>query len=317
MSGGGRYSRIPAAFIARPTLTRWLGLLAVLALLLFSGLFGGTSTSTTTTIAAGCRRLPRVVSHRGVDEDERGGPAPSTLAQLGALLDDGFSSFDLDLFWASDGGGSGLFVGHPPSLKKMWSLADEVHATPLEALRARARPDGLLPLTDLLALLSRRRASVGLVSLELKFPTHPEWRRRLKILYEQVAAAGVATLIGGGLGSRAEALAHREAQAAAGARAPLLLVLRDIDAPVGADGAPHANASAIVQAASLFDGGISASVKLLEPSLRGAASPLAIWTVDDEPSLRRCFRVGPDDVVSNRPRWARRTLARWRQAECG
>ena len=40
----------------------------------------------------------------------------------------------------------------------------------------------------------------------------------------------------------------------------------------------------------------------------GAASPLAIWTVDDEPSLRRCFRVGPDDVVSNRPRWARRSV---------
>ena len=219
MSGGGRYSRIPAAFIARPTLTRWFGLLArVRAAFIQRVSSSGTSTKARRRvdgIAAGCRRLPRVVSHRGVDEDERGGPAPSTLAQLGALLDDGFSSFDLDLFWASDGGGSGLFVGHPPSLKKMWSLADEVHATPLEALRARARPDGLLPLTDLLALLSRRRASVGLVSLELKFPTHPEWRRRLKILYEQVAAAGVATLIGGVLGSRAEALAHREAQAAA------------------------------------------------------------------------------------------------------
>ena len=304
---GRRFAQAAATRVGR-----WITLLVVLALLLFSGIRRSATTVTST-----CRlTLPRVVSHRGVDEDEHG-PAPSTLPKIGALIDDGIGSFDLDLFWADDGGGTTLFIGHPPSLRKMWKLADEVHATPLDTLRTRAQPDGLLRFTDLLALLARRRADVGTVSLELKFPTHPEWMRRLRMMYAQAAAHGVAQLIAGIVSSRAEAVAHRAAQAAAGVRVPLLCILRDIDAPVGADGEPHPNASMMRASADAFDGW-APSWKLLEPSLLTAAqsAPLSVWSVDTEAQLRRVFTHGPKDVISNRPRWARKTLAAWQRDVC-
>ena len=58
---------------------------------------------------------------------------------------------------------------------------------------------------------------------------------------------------------------------------------------------------------------------LLEPSLRGAAAglPLSVWAVDTDEQLTRVFVHGPRDVISNRPRWARRTLAQWHKEECG
>ena len=85
------------------------------------------------------------------------------------------------------------------------------------------------------------------------------------------------------------------------------------------DGERHADLNAVARDDGHFDGW-SASVRLLDAPLRTAAStaakPLAVWTVDDEPSLRRAFSHGPDDVVTNRARWARRTLERWRKEEC-
>ena len=49
----------------------------------------------------------------------------------------------------------------------------------------------------------------------------------------------------------------------------------------------------------------SASVRVLDPALRDAATrlgkgPLAVWTVDTEPMLRRAFVYGADDVVIDR-----------------
>ena len=295
---------------------RWAALLSICGMMLFSGLFG----STTSTISATCRlAVPRIVSHRGVDEDELGAK-PSTLARIVALIDDGFSSFDLDLFWAADKDLASLFVGHPPSLRKLWGLTDEVHATPLATLRTRSQPDGLLPLHELLALLARRRSEVanGMVSLELKFPNHPEWRRKLGLLYSQIASHGVAPLVAAVVGGEGEAAAHREAQAKAGVRVALLCVLRDIDAPKGADGWPHANATAMAMTARSYDGW-APSWQLLEPNLRGATRglPVSTWAVDTEEQLRRSFVYRPRDIISNRPRWARHTLARWHKEECG
>ena len=79
----------------------------MLILLLFGGLFGAGSTTTP------CRGTPRVVSHRGVDEDERG-PVPSTLLRIIAILDDGFDPVDLDLFWHPAVAGTSLLATHRP-----------------------------------------------------------------------------------------------------------------------------------------------------------------------------------------------------------
>ena len=64
--------------------------------------------------------------------------------------------------------------------------------------------------------------------------------------------------------------------------------------------------------------GWSPSYKLLEPSLKAAAggAPLSVWAIDAEPPLRNAFQIGPRDVISNRPRWARRMLTAWQKEEC-
>ena len=303
------------ATLAATRIGRWTSLLSILALLLFSGLsrYSGSSASST------CRlSLSRVVSHRGVDEDEHG-PVPSTLSQIERLLDDGFGSFDLDVFWAADTSVTSLFIGHPPSLRKQWHLDDEVHATPLETLQAKSQSQGgMLRLSDLLGMLARRKADVGQVSLELKFPSHPAWRHKLGLLYAQLAAHKLLDgRIAGIVLTHDEAAAHRQAQQAVGLRVPLLCVLRDNDAPVGADGQPHANVSALRRADGTYDGW-APSVKLLEPSLKAATGqrPLLVWTVDSEAHLRLAYLHNPHDIVSNRPRWARRTLQQWQREEC-
>ena len=343
--GGGPFSSSTTrAIVEIATSRRALRLIALFALLAFLLAFSLVpSSATTTTVpevtSAGgsdgtsasppCkRRAPRVVSHRGVDQDDHAGAAfPSTLGSIQRLLDEGIGSFDLDLFWPADDHGKDLFVGHPPSLRQRWRLEDELHATTLAHLERVAKPDGgLLRLADLLQLLARRRGAVGLVSFELKYPAHAEWQARLRLLYSQVAASGLpAVNVAGVALDVPQARAHRDAQAAslpAHGRSGLVVVLRvlkDLDAPLGADGERHADLNAVARDDGHFDGW-SASVRLLDAPLRTAAStaakPLAVWTVDDEPSLRRAFSHGPDDVVTNRARWARRTLERWRKEEC-
>ena len=304
------------AALAATQLGRWVALFALLALLLFSSLGRYSSAGSA---SATCRVVvPRVVSHRGVDEDEHG-PAPSTLPQIEKLLDEGFGSFDLDVFWSGDTSAASLFIGHPPSVRQLWQLGDEVHATSLATLRAKSQSTGgLLTLSDLLDVLARRRAVVGQVSLELKFPNHPAWRQKLRQMYAEIASRKLAPLVASIVGGRVEASAHRDAQLVSSLRVPLLCVLRDIDAPVGADGQPHANASALRVGRTLYDGW-APSIKLLEPSLKDAAAPLPllVWAVDTEAMLRRVYLHGPRDVVSNRPRWARRTLDKWQRDECG
>ena len=48
-----------------------------------------------------------------------------------------------------------MFVGHPPSLKRLWQLPADLVRTPLRELRKR-KDVRLLSLEDLLRLLSRR-----------------------------------------------------------------------------------------------------------------------------------------------------------------
>ena len=253
-----------------------------------------------------------MVSHRGVDEDVAGA-APSTKRSITALLDAGISSFDVDLFWTFDD--KNLFVGHPPSLRKLWRLKGEVHETTLAVLRQRAEPDGVLSLSDMLRILAGRRRALGQVSLELKFPAHHEWRKRLSTLYQEINAARLAAKVAVIVLDAEQAAAHRAAQAIAGLRVPVLVVLRDSDAAVGPDGAPHANLTALLASQDLYDGW-SASWKILDGKLRHAATkPLAVWTVDSDEALQRSWTVQADDVVTNRPQWARQLLKRWEAEE--
>jgi hypothetical protein len=293
---------------------RALALLGTLLLLVASSLWpASTVTEQHVPASSPCaHRVPRVVSHRAVDED-RAGPAPSTAARMAALLEAGVTSFDLDVFWADDGGGRDLYIGHPPSLRRLWRLDADPPSVRPAALLAAAQPDGLLRLADALRLLAGHRRGLGQISLELKFPTHPEWRRRLRTLYEHVRDARLEAHTAAVAMDAAQAAAHREAASTAGLVVPVLGVLRDVDAPLGADGARHANLTVLAHAP--FDGW-SASVHLLDAPLRTAATArlgLAVWTVDGEPELRRAWTYGANDVVTNRPLWARQLLERWRE----
>ena len=326
MGSRGPYASGPQAVIRRAW--RSLGLLVALGVLLALSLWPTSSASqqqdvvATASMCTHPRRPPRIVSHRGVDEDQAGGVAPSTAARLQALLGVGITSFDVDLFWvADDDGGDELFVGHPPSLRTLWGLAADVHAIPLATLRQRSLPDGLLRLADMLRIFADHRNKFGQVSLELKFPTHPEWHRRLAPLYAQLAAARLATHAAVVVNDAAQAAAHRAAQTAAALRVPIFVVVRDNDAPIGPDGQPHANLSALADE-PLYDGW-SASWKVLDTALRraslaparGRTHRLAVWVCDHEPELRRVWDLGAEDVVSNRPLWARSLLERWQKEE--
>ena len=317
-SASGLWASLAANFHRRGL--RLLGLLIVLGLLLASSLWPSPVQEPPVTMARATpclhRHSPRVVSHRGVDEDSAGGTAPSTAQRLRALLDAGITSFDVDLFWAADDGMRGeLFVGHPPSLRKLWALPSEVHLTSAAELRQHAHPEGLLTLTEMMRILTGHQQTLGQVSLELKFPSHPEWQRHLATLYR--AARGLASHVAVVANDAQQAAAHRAAQRAEGLHVPILVVVRDNDAPVGADGKAHANLSAFAGEA-LFEGW-SASWKVLDPALRHAstslAKPLAVWVCDREPELRHVWTVGAEDVVTNRPLWAREQLRHWAEEE--
>ena len=264
---------------------------------------------------AACAAPPTIYSHRGFDAAESA--RVTTTASIEALLDAGITAFDLDVFWVADD--PQLFIGHPPSLRRLWSLDAALVNTPLRELRARADVE-LYPLRSLLELVGRRPAAFTQVSLELKQPEHVRWPDQLARLYSLVAAAGVGAKVALVVEDDVQAAAHRAAQASARGgplHVPLLLLLRDLDAPRDASGVPHANLSAL---ASPSADGFAASAKLLDAPLADAARargrPLCVWVVDDDASLRAAWELRVPCVITNLPTWAARRLGEWRAAEC-
>ena len=79
------------------------------------------------------------------------------------------------------------------------------------------------------------------ISLELKYPEHPEWPLQLSRLYALLKATGIAHKFALVAEDSAQARQHLEAQRQHGVRVSLLQLHRDIDAPRGADGVPHFN----------------------------------------------------------------------------
>lgn len=283
---------------------------------LIAGLWLLLSTATTLFGRRACtRRMPLVYSHRGFDAAE-GLYDVTTQRSLRDLLDEGLRAFDLDLFWTLDD--PTLFVGHPPSLKRQWRLGAELVQTPLGELRRR-KGVRLLQLDELLRLLGRRQRALTQVSLELKYPEHPQWPRQLLLLYEQVAASGIAHKLALVVASAAEAARHREAQRRHNVRVELLQLHRDLGAPRSADGTLHFNRTLAEEARALFDGW-SVSVKLLEPSLMAAATqearPVSVWVVDDEEALERSYTLGVHGLVTNRPKWAFSQVRTWHAEAC-
>lgn len=108
------------------------------------------------------RRKPRIYSHRGFDASEALYEVTSQRS-LRDLLDAGLRSFDLDLFWTLDDPEGTMFVGHPPSLRRLWQLPADLVRTPLAELRAR-KEVRLLSLQELLRLLTRRQRALDQVS---------------------------------------------------------------------------------------------------------------------------------------------------------
>ena len=144
------------------------------------------------------RSMPRIFSHRGFDASEALYEVTSQRS-LRDLLDGGLRSFDLDLFWtAHDPEGTPhptpnprhgwpplpphapgprcrptrlaptlspagtMFVGHPPTLQRLWHLPADLVRTPLEELRSRHEVK-LLSLQELLRLLKRRQRALDQV----------------------------------------------------------------------------------------------------------------------------------------------------------
>ena len=79
------------------------------------------------------------------------------------------------------------------------------------------------------------------ISLELKYPEHPEWPLQLSRLYALLKATGIAHKFALVAEDSAQARQHLEAQRQHGVRVSLLQLHRDVDAPRGADGVPHFN----------------------------------------------------------------------------
>jgi len=263
------------------------------------------------------RSMPRIFSHRGFDASEALYEVTSQRS-LRDLLDGGLHSFDLDLFWTDHDPEGMMFVGHPPSLRRLWHLpADLVH-TPLEELRSRQEVK-LLSLPDLLRLLKRRQRALDQVSLELKYPEHPQWSLQLSRLYALLAATGIAHKFAMVAEDSGQARQHLEAQRQHGVHVTLLQLHRDMDAPRGADGVPHFNRSAAAEARSLF-GGWSVSVKLLEPSLMAAAAEarqeVCVWVVDEDVELELAWKHGVHGLVTNRPKWAQSQVLSWYEEAC-
>lgn len=289
-----------------------------LGLALGAGLWLLLSTATTLLGRRACtRHMPLVYSHRGFDAAEALYDV-TTRRSLADLLDEGLRAFDLDLFWTLDDPEGNMFVGHPPSLRQLWQLEADLVRTPLRELQER-KDVKLLPLPDLLRLLSRRQRALTQVSLELKNPEHPQWPRQLALLYEQIAASGIAHKLALVVDDASQAARHRAEQRSHNVRVELLQLHRDLGAPKGPDGAPHFNRTLAREARAIFDGW-SVSVKLLEPSLvaasREEARPVSVWVVDDEEALERSYRLGVHGLVTNRPKWAFSQVRAWHAEAC-
>lgn len=277
------------------------------------------------------RRVPRVVSHRGFDADQAQGSRVSiTSKSFAALLRAGVSSFDLDLFWLS-GEGDELYLGHPPSVRKLLSLDAEVHSTTEATLRSRlGADDELFAFSEFVRqLVSSMAATIGTISLELKFPGHPRHERHVAALYRQIARADGANGFSAAklalvVESDAHVKQHRSAQQAAGVRVALWGLLRDADLEGEAEaGQPRRRRAGSFSSVSLGDlDGWSVSAKWAGPDMRSLLgtnepphAPVAVWTADDEPTLRSIVAHEPEDVVTNRPAWARTLLRRWQAEE--
>ena len=79
------------------------------------------------------------------------------------------------------------------------------------------------------------------ISLELKYPEHPQWSLQLSRLYALLAATGIAHKFAIVAEDSGQARQHLEAQRQHGVHVTLLQLHRDMDAPRGADGVPHFN----------------------------------------------------------------------------
>jgi len=263
------------------------------------------------------RSMPRIFSHRGFDASEALYEVTSQRS-LRDLLDGGLRSFDLDLFWTDHDPEGTMFVGHPPSLRRLWNLPADLVRTPLDELRSRPEVK-LLSLEELLRLLKRRTRALEQVSLELKNPEHPKWPLQLSRLYALLATTGIAHKFALVAEDSRQAREHLVAQRQHGVHVTLLQLHRDMNAPRDADGLPHFNRSAAAEARSLF-GGWSVSVKLLEPSLMAAAAEaqqeVYVWVVDEEAALELAWKHSVHGLVTNRPKWAQSQVQSWYDEAC-
>jgi len=288
-------------------------LLTVLVVLLYSALLP----NSTCEIAP-----PTVASHRGFDVNASAGGGPS-VASIAALLHAGVRSFDVDLFWTVDES-AGFFVGHPPSLLQRLGLSPPLSQYSSGALRQRSQA-ALLPLSELLALAKRSVAQIDQISLELKEPEHYLWAQKLLSMYNQIAASGVAHKLALTATSARQAEQHRRAQASARISLQLHLVVRDVDARLHhSDGSPRVDMDRLVQEAAQLGvayAGWSVSAKLVDAELLASAAaqrtPVSVWVVDDEATLRRTWRMGAKTIITNQPLWAGEMLLRWYSEACG
>jgi len=255
---------------------------------------------------------PRLISHRGFDQDELKAPSAESVS---ALLYSGVTSFDVDLFWLSSSTAARpLFVGHPPSVRALWNLTAELPETPLEQVRASKHGKMLFSLEELLSVLRGRRKAAQQTTLELKYTDRPEWPNMLARMYADFAKSGIAEQLGVVVEGRTGAATHRAAQLAAGTRVHLFGLYRDLGAERDGAGLPHANARALAADSSLYDGW-SASIKLLHDDLIAAAEthrkPLSVWVADSEVDLLHAWKLKVESVITNRPSWASQLMARW------
>lgn len=153
------------------------------------------------------------------------------------------------------------------------------------------------------------------VSLELKFPLHPRWRDHLIPLYQQIRSAHLDLHTTVVVSDTLQAAAHRAAQSSVGITVPIMAVIRDVDAHVDTHGIWHINTSALNLLSD--SDGWSVSWRILDAELLRASQakprrkPLAVWVCDQEAELRTVWDIGVDDVVTNRPLWARSMLESW------
>jgi hypothetical protein len=268
-------------------------------------------------------KKPRVVSHRGFDVDHAK-PPTATAKTITNLLHAEIVSFDLDVFWTADDSPSDLFIGHPPSMRKLCSLEAEVHETPTATMRARLpAPADLLSLDRLLELLVRHREEIGVVTLELKFPQHPDWQARLAQLYTAIRAARASDFTAVIVDGEAQIVLHERAQRETNASVAAYALLRDGDVLPAAEGRePRLREGTFSEEAADKMDGWYVSTQCAQPALRrlvradeGLSSPVGVWVADDEPTLNRMWEYEPDELITNRPLWATALLDQWEADE--